>query len=446
MPAPAAHQPHSRLSPPGPDGDGKGSLPSPILPTLDAVLAALPDALVLCDRFLAPIRAGAAGEWLVETRGAWARHPVTAPVQAAVAAALDRGGPATLPFEVGDRRWEVRAAPLESGDVAAVVLVRPIDELHERRREVILRRAHDLKGPLHAIEGFAKILLTEKDWRLPPRQQQMLQHAADEAGRLRSLLERLLDLARSGGGESEESPAPFVPLDGVLPSILIGEAISRFAGIAELRRVHLRVEVHDESLVAMPADEVTTLIENLLVNAMSAVPSGGEVVVKIESPTNAKVRLTMVDTGPGIPETALDRIFEPHFRLAQGAAQHGDSTGLGLAICRALVQGRGGTITAANRPSGGAAFTVELPRVESCGAAWPQLHLAPVLSHSALAAARASLDQSTFAPWQTVRWVGGVLTVAVQMDLPSVDTVASKIAAGSQFACWREGQQRHLSN
>jgi two-component system sensor histidine kinase ChvG len=109
-------------------------------------------------------------------------------------------------------------------------------------------------------------------------------------------------------------------------------------------------------------DRLVQVFENILRNAGSLAPPGSPVDIAIE-PAGGHWRVTISDRGLGIPPGHLDRIFDRFFTFrpeeSQGRREH---AGLGLAIARSIVQGYGGSISAANRPGGGASFAVLLPR------------------------------------------------------------------------------------
>ncbi|HEV2124816.1 MAG TPA: HAMP domain-containing sensor histidine kinase, partial [Chloroflexota bacterium] len=269
------------------------------------VMSALPDALVVCDRFLSPLLANDAGTWLLLKEGGWSHHPAVEQVQAAVAAALDRRGVSTVAFTVGTRLWEARATPVIHGQAAAVVLVHATDDLDERQRDAILRRAHDLKAPLHAIDGFTTVLLRQTTGRLNPRQRHMLEITAAEVRRFRALLERLLDLARTGGVAENDYPRAEGDDDTTLVSDVLKRAVDRLSGASGMQRVHVQLHVGCEARVSMPPDEVTTVVENLLTNALNALSQGGEIVLSVDLHSEDTLRWTCHDTGPGIPDATL---------------------------------------------------------------------------------------------------------------------------------------------
>jgi signal transduction histidine kinase len=345
-------------------------------------------------------------------------------------------------FDAGGRRWEARAAPFAHPAVAVAVFVRPLPA-ETNQREALLRAAHDLKAPIHTIDGFAKLLLRETAGPLNERQRQFLEVAASEAARLRAHLERVLEIARTGEAAEGRPAAPGGELAERGPTdvvTVLDEALTRFAGAAEARGVTLawRADVERPPagtlLVAAPEGEVTTILENLLANAIAATPAGGGVWVSAEVVDAGMIACRVEDTGPGIPPNALERVFEPYFRLPRRGAPGG--TGLGLAISRGLAEARGGRLVAANRAEGGAVFTLTLPAAAEPAPKSPVLRLAPVVSHTSLAAARTALETHLAGTWRIIRWEGGVL--AVEVDVPPAEArrAAEAIAQTSGFACW----------
>ena len=110
-------------------------------------------------------------------------------------------------------------------------------------------------------------------------------------------------------------------------------------------------------------DRLAQVLENLLENALSFSPPGGRVEIR-RVREDGKARITVADSGPGIPEDDLDKIFERFFSY-RPQAQKGDHIGLGLAVVKAVVEGYGGSVGAANRPGGGAAISLSLPLLGS---------------------------------------------------------------------------------
>jgi len=232
-----------------------------------------------------------------------------------------------------------------------LLVARRVDALQaqERQHAALLRAvSHDLRTPLATIQATLSELaeptaVNEEDRR------RLASAAHDEAERLGRLVADLLSLARIEAGA-------FTPrLQAVELTELVGDAGRRLAALIPVE--HLLVEADTPSSVvqadhAMLDQAVTNLIEN----AARHRPPGTDVTVHIRS-EGTNVVVAVADEGPGIPEGQLERIFEPY--------RSGDlpgSQGLGLATCRAVVDAHHGSISAANGPTGGAVFTVVLPR------------------------------------------------------------------------------------
>lgn len=219
----------------------------------------------------------------------------------------------------------------------------------ERLRNTLLGAiGHDLRTPLAAIHGAAGSLLMPGLLAEPTRRD-LLTMIQDESERLAHLLGNLLDLTRLESG-AVRIQKEWQPLEEVVGSAL---------GSMEKRQGPLAVRVEiPEGLPLVPLDAVLLeqVLVNLLANAQRHAP--GEAVDLRAWGEPGWVHLEVADRGPGIPPGLEDRIFDKFFRLP-GAREGG--VGLGLAICRAIVQSHGGRIHAENRPGGGSSFRLALP-------------------------------------------------------------------------------------
>ncbi|MDR3683799.1 MAG: ATP-binding protein [Geothrix sp.] len=234
-------------------------------------------------------------------------------------------------------RWleEARKAQLESET--------------ERLRSTLLGAiGHDLRTPLAAIHGAAGSLLLPGDLSASTRRD-LLTMIQDESLRLAHLLGNLLDLTRLESGAIQVQKE-WQPLEEV-----VGSALGRL----ERRQGALPVRVElPEALPLVPLDAalVEQVLVNLLTNAQRHAP-GQDIELRAWGEPGW-VHLEVADRGPGIPAAFRDRIFDKFFRLP-GAGEGG--VGLGLAICRAIVQAHGGRIQAGDRPGGGSSFQLALP-------------------------------------------------------------------------------------
>ncbi|WP_275976487.1 ATP-binding protein [Geothrix alkalitolerans] len=219
----------------------------------------------------------------------------------------------------------------------------------ERMRSTLLGAiGHDLRTPLAAIHGAAGSLLLPGAFPEATRRD-LLTMIQEESERLARLLGNLLELTRLEGG-SLTARKEWQPLEEV-----VGSALSHL----EPHQDHPPIQVDlPESLPLVPLDAALfeQVLINLVSNARRHAPGG---VVELRAWCDPGfVKVEVADRGPGVPQHLRERIFDKFFRLP-GAGEGG--AGLGLAICRAIVQAHGGTIQASDRPGGGARFLVALP-------------------------------------------------------------------------------------
>ena len=219
--------------------------------------------------------------------------------------------------------------------------------------------SHDLKNPIHAIDGHAQLLEEGLRGPLTPEQQDSIARIRRSARALMALIEDLLELARAEAGQLT------VKLDRVVLRDVVREAVEEHRAAAEAAGLTL-VHADDKSetiLVTDPA-RVTQVLGNLLSNAIKYTPTGGRVEVvtdmlaRRDGHDGARLAIHVSDDGPGIPADKYEEVFGEFTRL--------DSTdkpgaGLGLSIARRVARLLGGDITVSGGRSGGARFTLWLP-------------------------------------------------------------------------------------
>jgi signal transduction histidine kinase len=235
------------------------------------------------------------------------------------------------------------------------------DQLDRMKDEFVLTASHELRSPLTSVQGFAELLLLERE-KLSPRQAETVEVILDNTRHLVHLLNDLLDLARSDAGRLTIRP---VPTDA--PS-LIEDAARSMRGQFDARRQELGLEI-EPGLPPIEADRdrIRQVLVNLLTNANEYCPEGAGIEVKARQ-ANAEVEIDVIDDGPGIPAQQLEHIFERFTRGDAGETQRVGGTGLGLAISKSLIELHGGRIEAESTPGRGSTFRVRLPAI---GAAAP---------------------------------------------------------------------------
>ena len=210
--------------------------------------------------------------------------------------------------------------------------------------------SHELRTPIATIAGAASGLLDPKTATDSAARSDLTQDIQSAANRLNRLVENLLDMSRLDSGRLT------LKLDWCDVGEVIGVAAQRLADCLAVRPLTIHV-APDLPLVKLDFVLMEQVLVNLLDNVCNYTPPGTQVTIAAVR-LDDNLRVSVSDTGPGIPPPALDRIFDKFYRVA-GTVSGG--SGLGLSICRGLVEAHGGTIAAENVEGGGARFTITLP-------------------------------------------------------------------------------------
>ncbi len=220
------------------------------------------------------------------------------------------------------------------------------------RAALVSSISHDLRTPLTSIKAAASSLLqSDVQWDDEARQS-FAQSIEREADRLNCLVENLLDMSRIEGGALRPEKE-WYPIDELLHDVL-----DRLQIPLRQRRVSLDVPYNlpPVQLDYLMIDQVLT---NLVENALRYTPPGSPLEIAVRA-SATEVLISFADRGPGIPPGDLERIFDKFYRVLDRARDAAGS-GLGLSVCRGLVEAHGGRIWAKNRPEGGALFCFTLP-------------------------------------------------------------------------------------
>lgn len=223
-----------------------------------------------------------------------------------------------------------------------------LERVDEQRAALLRSVSHDLRTPLATIRAVVSDLLGEVAYDAPTRSE-LLGLVADEAERLDRLVANLLNLSRIEAGALRPDRQA-VALDE-----LVDETVGRLARLLRQRRVQVDLPP-DLPLIDGDYTQIGQVMTNLLENAARHAPGGSTIRVGARLVGDV-VEILVDDEGFGVPRFERERIFEP-FRRGEGSS----SSGIGLAICRAIVDAHGGTITADEAPGGGARLRFTLPR------------------------------------------------------------------------------------
>jgi len=226
------------------------------------------------------------------------------------------------------------------------------------RRRFVSDASHELKTPLAAIRLLTDSILQTEDID-PATAREFVADIGQEADRLSRISEDLLRLTRLDSGVS--APPSEVDMGPVLEQVLRMMDL-----VAEERQVALHCDAAETCRVLATKDELHQVVYNLVDNAVKYSHDGGQVWVSLRREKGQAV-LKVADDGVGIPEEDLPRIFQRFYRVDKARSRAAGGTGLGLSIVQDTVRNRGGIVEAANRPLGGAEFTVYWPLVTEGG-------------------------------------------------------------------------------
>ncbi|MBW1873490.1 MAG: HAMP domain-containing histidine kinase, partial [Deltaproteobacteria bacterium] len=230
-------------------------------------------------------------------------------------------------------------------------------EADRRQMEFLAVVSHDLRTPLHSITGFGELLLESSDQELSVDQREDVVCIQNASNHLLRLVDDIVDFSKIETGLME------LTLQEVDIGEVVRQALAAGSGLRAHKEVKLASQVpHD--LPAVRADEtrLRQVLFNLVGNALKFTQQG-EIRVIVGPEENGMIEVAVSDSGPGIPPSKLDRVFEEFEQVRTSDISTAKGTGLGLAISKKLIQMHGGDIRASNRPQGGAVFSFTVPVV-----------------------------------------------------------------------------------
>ena len=266
-----------------------------------------------------------------------------------------------LSLQIERKYFEVYGAPIigNHDEWKGIVLVfhdiAELKHLEQMRQDFVANVSHELRTPITSIKGFSETLL---DGNLKDEKvlRDFLTIILNESDRLQALIQELLELSKI---ENQEFSLTLTKLD---INSLLADTITMFTRKAEEKGVHLQLEDTKESII-IDGDlhRLKQVFINLISNAINYTPTSGSVTVSVrEDAKNVYVKVK--DTGIGIENEEIPRIFERFYRVDRARSRNSGGTGLGLAIVKHLVEAHKGYIRVKSKVGKGTSFTVQLKK------------------------------------------------------------------------------------
>lgn len=231
---------------------------------------------------------------------------------------------------------------------------RQAKEAEQRKNDLIVYLAHDLKTPLTSVIGYLTLLRDEQEIS-PELRKNYLSISLDKAERLEELINEFFEIARFNLSNIELMPSK------VDLKMMLEQLSYEFLPLLSSKQLTLENELEENLFIRFDTDKMQRVFDNLLQNAINYSDEGA--VIKITAKTvqeQNKVKITFTNQGPTIPPEKLSRIFEQFFRLDTARQTNRGGAGLGLAIAKQIVELHGGCLTAESKNEV-TAFTIELP-------------------------------------------------------------------------------------
>ncbi|WDT74110.1 MAG: heavy metal sensor histidine kinase [Candidatus Manganitrophus sp.] len=297
--------------------------------------------LILLFLFPATLLLAVAGGWLLTLR---ALQPVDAMAQVA------------RRITAGDlsRRIPVHAGQDELSRLAETfnAMIAQLEESIQRLRQFSADASHELRTPLTILKGETELALRQA--RTMEEYQETLASSLEEIDRISRIVEELFLLSKADLGEArlERKPVALAPL--------FKETLTQMELLAKEKAISLRFDCREETTITGDSDRLRELLLNLVENAIRYTPPEGRIIVTL-SREGSHARVTVSDTGIGIPKEDLSKIFDRFYRSDSAREIHPKGSGLGLSICRWIVHAHGGTIQVDSTPGLGTLFTLRFP-------------------------------------------------------------------------------------
>ncbi|MAS38326.1 MAG: hypothetical protein CL610_30290 [Anaerolineaceae bacterium] len=257
------------------------------------------------------------------------------------------------------RQTEIARQQAEVARVQAEEDRKRAEEADMAKSQFLANMSHELRTPLNAIIGYAEAMLGGMAGEIPPQQRKLLGHIQHNSRRLLALINDILDLSKIESGSIEVYLAPMSPRK------IVRETVESLRSLAGEKNIYLDVNYGEEvpELVLSDANKLQQIVVNLVSNAIKFTETGG-VTVDVDADGKSHWRIRVTDTGIGMPQDAVNYIFEPFRQVDGSSTRKHRGTGLGLSITKRLIDKMDGHIEVDSEQGKGSTFTIVLPRAQ----------------------------------------------------------------------------------
>jgi signal transduction histidine kinase len=235
------------------------------------------------------------------------------------------------------------------------VMTQRLGELDEMKKDFVSHVSHDLKAPLASMRQVMHVLLQEIPGILNEQQKSLLRLSYNSAERLAAMVSNLLDVSRMEAGMMEYE----IAVHDLMP---ITKSVAEEFEV-QVREKGMQIQI-DSSTDAVFAEcdrgRIAQVIGNLFENALKFSPPDSQILTRVNRGANGSIVVSVSDSGPGVPNAHKDKIFLKFHQLKQGKKVAGQGVGLGLAICKTIVEAHHGEIWVEDNPNGGSVFSFSL--------------------------------------------------------------------------------------
>ncbi len=228
-----------------------------------------------------------------------------------------------------------------------------LKELDRLKSDIVAIVSHELRTPLTSIKGYVELVLDGTMGAITETQRKCLEIANENIDRLKRLIDNMLDLSKIEHGELEMNTKPTNLKD------IVENAVNTLKPLADEKNINIIYKIND-IIINCDKDRITQVLTNLIENAIKFSPINEKVVIEAFKEGNS-VHIKVIDNGPGIPKKDLDRIFDRFYQVDSPAKRIKGGSGLGLAVCKSIIEAHGGVIWVESELGKGSIFHIILP-------------------------------------------------------------------------------------